>query len=321
MQEQTFEYLAEFEPIEVITKGEKHYFIEGYVSTIDEDLSLETVTKSAQMDILDQVRDRTITMDAEHEIFYDDAGNPKYKPSSPIPLGKIVNAEIRQKGVWVKAELNPHTDRFDNVWKSILKGFVHSFSVAFIPIQAVKQKVNGIMKSFVERLNLVNITLTGNPMNPNATFTPVMKTAALGLDSFMEEIKMSEKAIVKADSEEEMEKKPKKSEEEDKEELKKKADDETKEEEESEEEKEKKKKLKKKKEDEEAEEKEKEAKEEEEEKVKTKALINDLQANLKALQDKVEALEAKPVMKGRVETQPKLDETNSTEFKAFNYIK
>jgi len=338
MGEKIFEYLSSFEPVEVITKGEKHYFIEGYASTIDEDLSLETVTNSAQMDILDQIRDRTITMDAEHEIFYDDAGNTKYKPSSPIPLGKIVSADIKPKGVWVKAELNPHCDRFDNIWKSILKGFVHSFSVAFIPLQAIKKRVNGIMKSCVERLNLVNITLTGNPMNPAATFTPVMKTAASLLDKAYlnkeEEINMEKelKAKVKADDEEE--KKPTESEDKE-EETKKKSDEDDEEMSEDE-----KKKLKKKAEDspddltdeekkklkrikaEDDAEKEKEDKEEaKEEAVKTKALVTKLQAKLKTLESKIEVLEAKPVMKGRVATQPELNESNSKEFVAFNYIK
>ena len=323
MEPRTFTYISEFEPVQVITKGEKHYYLEGYFSTIDKDLSLETVTKSAQMDILDQVMNRTITVDAEHEVFYDDKGNPKYKPSSAISLGKVVYAEMRTKGVWGKVELNPHIERFENIWKSALKGFVNAFSVAFIPLQAVKKKVNGIMESFVERLNLVNITITGNPMNPAAGFIPTMKSAANLLnDTYLEnkeESLMSTKTIKK--SEEDKESKEAK----EMEELKKKADDDD--EELTEEEK---KKLKKKAEDEEAEKEkealkkkadEEEAEKDKEEKVKTKTMIEQLEAKLKTLESKVTVLEAKPIMKSKIDTQPKIDASNGILFSAFNYIK
>ena len=334
MQPRTFIYASEFEPVEVITKGHKSYYLEGYFSTIDRDLSLETVTKSAQMDILDQVLNRTVTLDAEHEVFYDDKGNPKYKPSSSIALGKVVYAEMRPQGVWGRVELNPHIERFNNIWKSALKGFVNAFSVAFIPLQAVKKKVNGIMESFVERLNLVNITITGNPMNPAAGFIPIMKSAANLLnDTYLEnkeESLMSNKTRIKSDEKDdsketaetkeeeakELEELKKKADDdydsltdEEKEKLKKKADEEAKEKEEED--------LKKKADDEDAE----KDKDDKEDSVKTKAIIRELQAKLKTLENKVTSLENKPIMKSRISTQPELNKDNAVPFSAFNYIK
>ncbi|NCC99959.1 MAG: hypothetical protein EOL95_09720 [Bacteroidia bacterium] len=186
----SYTYQVGFEPIEVITKGIKKYQVKGYFSTIDEDLAMETVTESAQKDILDQVLNRTITLDAEHEVFYGKDGKPLSKPTSNISIGKVVDAELDleckygKKGVYGTVELNSDAPRFKNIWESIKKGFVHSFSVAFIPVEAIKKKVNGVFKSFVNKLNLINITFTGAPMNPNATFTPVMKSAINGMDSF-----------------------------------------------------------------------------------------------------------------------------------------
>ena len=180
-------YMCEFTPEEVITKSgtQKKYLIKGYFSTIDNDLGNETVTMEAQKDILNQVLGRTITLDAEHEIFYDKNGEPLDKPASEIPIGKVIDAELTDKGVLGTVELNTDAPRFKNVWNSIKKGFLHSFSVAFIALEAVKKKVNGVTKSFVNKLNLINITLTGAPMNPMATFRPVMKSAVNGLlDSF-----------------------------------------------------------------------------------------------------------------------------------------
>jgi len=184
MQKQELNYNITFEPQEIITKGIKKYLIKGYFSTIDEDLSSETVTLEGQKDILAQVKGRVITFDAEHEIYYDKEGKPLPKPTSNLPLGKVIDAELTDKGVYGTVELNQDAPRFKNIWESIKNGFLHSFSVAFYPVEAIKKKVGDSFKSFVNKLNLINITLTGAPMNPNATFTPVMKSAINQLDSF-----------------------------------------------------------------------------------------------------------------------------------------
>ena len=191
MNDKSYNYSVGFEAIEVITKGIKKYLVKGYFSTIDEDLSTETITMEGQKDILKQVKGRIITFDTEHEIFYDSKGEPLPKPSSNMPIAKVVDAELDvegkygKKGVYGTVEFNIDAPRFKNLWASVKNKFLHSFSVAFYPIEAIKKNINGVYKSFVNKLNLVNITLTGAPMNPNATFTPVMKSAVNGLlDSF-----------------------------------------------------------------------------------------------------------------------------------------
>jgi HK97 family phage prohead protease len=181
----TFTYNCEFTPSEIISKGDKKYIVEGYVSTIDEDLSEESVTMSAQRDIYDQIMQRvnsaTVTGDQEHEIYMSE--DEVFIDS--IPKIKFIDARITDKGVWVKAEINQHHPDFKSVWGSVKDGFLNAFSITFIPLEAIKKKVGDRWKSFVNRLNLLNITLTGNPMNPNATFQPVMKNALNGLkDSF-----------------------------------------------------------------------------------------------------------------------------------------
>ena len=179
-----YNYNIQFEPQEIITKSKKKYLIKGYFSTIDEDLSNEVLTEEAQKDILAQVKGRTITLDAEHEVYYDKSGKPLNKPTSNIPIGKVIDAELTTKGVFGTVEINESSPRFKNIWDSIKGGYLHSFSVAFYPVEAVKKKIGDAFKSFVNKLNLINITLTGTPMNPNATFTPVMKSAIHLMDSF-----------------------------------------------------------------------------------------------------------------------------------------
>jgi len=167
---------------EVNLKGERQYFIEGYASTIDEDKAGEILDLSAQKDIYDQMRNQNITMDIEHEEWYDDSGKVLARPKNEkIPVAKIIHAELRPQGVWVKAQLNTHLRSFSEVWGSIKDGFLKAFSVAFYPIQ----KAGGVIK----HLNLVNVTLTGSPVNPNATFAVSMKSASAWLDTVEAETK------------------------------------------------------------------------------------------------------------------------------------
>jgi phage head maturation protease len=161
---------------EVNLKGEKTYFIEGYASTIDEDKAGEILEMSAQYDIHNQICNENITMDIEHEEWYDANGKILSRPKNEkIPVARVVSSEVRPRGVWVKAQINTNLRSFKEVWGSIKDGFLKAFSIAFYPTQ----KAGGIIK----HLNLVNITLTGSPVNPNATFAVSMKSASAWMDT------------------------------------------------------------------------------------------------------------------------------------------
>jgi len=172
-------------------KGDRKYYGEGYASTIDEDKAGEVLLPSAQADLVSQLKSQVITLDVEHEEWYSEEGKILPRPkASRIPVAKVVEAELRPKGAWIKAELNTNIARFKEVWGSIKDGFLKAFSVAFYPVK----KSSGNEK-FIEKLNLMNITLTGTPMNPNATFRAVMKSAANIEGDIMEE-KIEEKIEV-----------------------------------------------------------------------------------------------------------------------------
>jgi hypothetical protein len=177
MAQDSYSYQQPFQFSEIELKGEKRYFVEGFISTSDPDLSNEVITREGLADMVQQCNERAITMDVEHEEWYE-GGQVQNKPANArIPVAKIIKAELRNNGVWVKAEINRNSDRFKNIWGSVQEGFLHSFSVAFYPLRAVTKKVGNQVLKFIDSLSLVNVTLTGSPVNPNATFTPVMKAA------------------------------------------------------------------------------------------------------------------------------------------------
>jgi len=187
-------YFTDIEPEVVTLKGVKKYYVAGMVSTTDPDLVNDVLTKEAQTQIYDSIQDRItkggfITGDTEHLVFYDENGKqlptPKVRDEKGnliIPELKFVEAKLLDNGVWAKAEVNSHHERFNTIWKSIQDGFLNAFSVAVIPIRKVSRLVKGVMTDFISDIKLINITLTGSPCNPNATMTPVLKSFLKDMD-------------------------------------------------------------------------------------------------------------------------------------------
>ena len=291
--------------VSVGLKGEKKYYVEGYASTTVKDKSGEIIANSAQEDIYKQIIGQNITMDLEHELWYDKDGNVLPKPKNDkIPIAKVVDAKKDDKGVWVKAELNQHLAKFQEIWGSIKDGFLKAFSIAFYPVEKVGDGV-------IKRLNLVNITLTGSPVNPEATFTASMKSASAYLNSLKQNLSLTDECAeaisIKCNTGETMKKELKDEKKEDSEEK-----EESKEKKPDDEEAEKKAEVegKEKKEEEKTEESDKEKeKEDVEKKAKVKAEA-DLKAEIKILRDDIAKLKAeleKPVMKAMTSEVPKVE--------------
>jgi hypothetical protein len=181
-------YYTEIEPEIITLKSDKRYYVQGYISTIDKDLVNDVLTIEAQKDLHSQIqgvitKGGFITGDIEHMVFYDEKGQqlnfPKVRDERGnliIPELKFVQSELREKGVWVKAEVNKHLPNFKTIWKSIEDGFLNGFSVAVNALETVTKRVNNEMVNYISRLKLLNITMTGTPCNQNALMAPVLKS-------------------------------------------------------------------------------------------------------------------------------------------------
>lgn len=181
-------YYTEIQPEIITLKSDKRYYVQGYISTTDIDLANEVLTENAQRDLHNQIQTIIksggfITGDVEHMIFYDDNGKalsmPKVRDSSGsliIPEMKIIDSELRDKGVWVKAEINRHHPNFNTIWKNIEEGFLNGFSVAVKAITTITKKINNEWVNLIDKIKLINVTMTGTPANPNALMSPVLKS-------------------------------------------------------------------------------------------------------------------------------------------------
>jgi len=170
-----------------LKNGKQHYYVTGYITTKDRDLINDIVTEEAMQGMLGQLVGKNLKLDVEHEAW------TKENPSI-IPLGRIIEAHKDDKGIFIKAELNSHSNRFKEVWNSIKEKFIDGFSIAYIPIKAVSKTIDGVASRLLQEVKLLNVALTGNPMNPQARIHEVMMKSLTDLKQ-LEEPTMPENKI------------------------------------------------------------------------------------------------------------------------------
>jgi len=184
--------------------GTKHYFIEGHIDSGDLDLVNDIVTDNCMNDISSQFKARTIKLDLDHETLREEKSDIQNINLTRIPLGKAISEDKDQKGNKVKFELNPNwkkfdskgdvTMSFDEVWSSTKSGYYDSFSIAYVPIRTAMKTVGESQARLLDKVNMINVALTGNPINPGASMTSVM---AKSLDWLKEREDMENKGLPK----------------------------------------------------------------------------------------------------------------------------
>jgi len=166
------------------TNEGKRYLVEGYISTPDLDLVNDIVTEKALKDMMEQLMNRSIKLDFEHEAFRGETDIEAQINKAREPLGKIIDQFKDSKGIRIIAELNPKWKKFDSngnvvktfddVWFAIKKGFYDAFSIAFVPIKTAFVTKDGQQIRLLDKVNLLNVALTGNPVNTHARMIGAM---------------------------------------------------------------------------------------------------------------------------------------------------
>jgi len=168
---------------------ETNYFVEGYASTKDLDLVGDVMTDHCLDSMRNQIIGKNIKLDNNHESW----------TISPdiLPIGKVIDAKVDAKGLWIKCQLNKHSPSFKNMWNSIKDGFVDAFSIAFNNVKTIAKGIKDGVQRVIDDVNLLNIALTGNPANPEARITTVMMKSLAASMEQMEDNKMVDEPEVK----------------------------------------------------------------------------------------------------------------------------
>jgi len=165
----------------------QRYFLKGHIDSEDLDLVNDIVTKGCMTDIQTQFKARSIKLDLDHETLRKGKGESEFDAKlnlTKIPLGKAVDETIDAKGNLIKFELNSNWKKLDakgnvvvtfkELWESVKSGFYDAFSIAYVPIRIAYKALEEGKARLLEKVNIINVALTGNAINPAATITNVM---------------------------------------------------------------------------------------------------------------------------------------------------
>lgn len=155
--------------------GSKNFYATGYISTGKKDLYNDIVTEGCMEDMVTQLKSGNIKVDVEHEAFRDNA--------AIIPVGRIVESKKDEKGVWAKVQLNPDSPKFKNVWNSVKNGFIDAFSITYKPVKTLQKKVGGVVARILDKVDLVNVAMTGTPVNTSCKIMDVFTKSINDLEA------------------------------------------------------------------------------------------------------------------------------------------
>lgn len=188
MQAKEFNYsIGKFKHYTKEIKGKKRFFVKGLVTTNDIDSENDRMSDPCIKDMYNQFDNRIIKLDYDHETLRDGAVG-----LGKSPLGKAVNKSLTANALEVEFELNNNWKKFDakgNVVKTfdeinneIKDGFFDAYSVAFVPKSATHGTIDGKSVRQLDKVHLLNVALTGSPINDKAKITSVVSKSLDHLD-------------------------------------------------------------------------------------------------------------------------------------------
>jgi len=192
MKEARFIFTTPFNVNVVEIKGKERVFMEGLISTTDKDLINDVVTKNCLNSMQQQILERNIKLDIEHESFRGESVEEKEINKTKIPAGKIIDATVRDItegsfGLGVKAELNRFHKEFERVKGNVLERYLDAFSIAYIPTKVANKSINGEDVRMLDDVRLLNVALTGNPVNTVSQIRDVFMKSINAVEEYKNE--------------------------------------------------------------------------------------------------------------------------------------
>jgi len=194
MEKPSFVFTTPFNVNIVQVKGEEKVFMEGLISTTDKDLVNDIVTLNCLKSMQTQILERNMKLDVEHEAFRGGSIEEKEINKTIIPAGKIIDATIEnlknnRYGLRVKAELNLFGNNYEQVKGNVLNNYLDAYSIAFLATDVKDAEVKGEPVRLLNDVRLLNVALTGNPINTQAKNSEVFVKSMDALEEYKKEKK------------------------------------------------------------------------------------------------------------------------------------
>jgi len=140
-------------------EGKAHMF-RGYLSTSTLDLVNDVVTKECMEDMLSQIRSGvngfapSIKGSEQHDVVLE-------KNPMKIPISRITNANVNDKGLFIEGEFNEDHPDFNRYWAMATKGFLDGLSIEYI---AKDVKYDGDVR-YLKKVQLTGYGHAPRPVN------------------------------------------------------------------------------------------------------------------------------------------------------------
>lgn len=181
--EQQFVFTSPLSYFEVKEKGKKRFFLKGVFSSTDKDLVNDICTMNCLESMVEQFQAKSIKLDFEHEALRGDTHEDSEINKTRMPVGKAISAEIDGDTAIATWELNEGYKKFDSkgnvvlafkdIKEGVQNGMFDAFSIGFIPTQISQKNIDGESIRMIDDVRLINVALTGNPVNTAAQMQQV----------------------------------------------------------------------------------------------------------------------------------------------------
>jgi len=194
MERPSFTFTAPFNVEVMEVKGQQKVFLEGIISSTHLDLVNDIVTKNCLESMQKQILSKNLKLDLEHEAFRGDSTEEKELNKTKVPVGKMFDASVQATekdhfALFVKSELNPFNDNFEKLKGNVQEGFLDAYSIAFMPTRTIMKNIDGKDVRLLDDVVLLNVALTGNPVNTQAVNHEIFTKSIESLEDYKKEKK------------------------------------------------------------------------------------------------------------------------------------
>ncbi len=192
-------FTSSLKHFEIEEKGKKRFFAKGAFSSDHLDLVNDICTEECLESMVAQIKAGSIKLDFEHEAFRGDSNQEVEINKTRQVLGKAISA-VRDgrfaEATWEFNENYKKTDTkgniviaFKEIKQDVERGFYDAFSIAFIPTKTIMKTIDGEKVRLLDDVRLLNVALTGNPVNTAAQIRNVFMKSMDAMTDFKKDLK------------------------------------------------------------------------------------------------------------------------------------
>jgi HK97 family phage prohead protease/HK97 family phage major capsid protein len=179
------------EPIQLKSIDDDNWIIEGYASTDDIDSYGDKILPGAFEKTLPLYLKNPVLM-LNHSLHQSQFGGGT-SPQDKLPIGKILDAQIKTRGLWIRAQISRTVPK---IWTLIKEGILKGLSIGFNwwTNEEEDTEMDGDVR-IIKNVRLIEISVVPVGANPGSLFE-MAKAKGINLEQFYEEGKYDNRVVL-----------------------------------------------------------------------------------------------------------------------------